>query len=165
MIFGFCSSLLLECISTLKISKIHKNWSLESFQSPEVNIPKSEPGARKLKISKCSISNQISGEGWLWLLKVLNCLISSRNLLKNYLFMIQVKNMLFFEFWVWTIQAPPNSIRWPPNSGSLTIFHPNMSGKPTKVIQNKINHFFSLIFHLPVNSSLWFTRKNNEFHN
>ena len=106
------------------------------------------PGPEKLKIWKCSVSIQISGEGWLWLVKVLHGLISSINLLYTDLFMIQVKKMFFLESWVRTIQAPPNSVWWPPNSWSLTLFPPNMYGKPIKVFLNKINHFFSLFMNL-----------------
>ena len=160
----FFYSFILDSISNLKIIKIHENCALDSFQAPEVNRRKSESGARKLKISKCSILNQILGEGCIWLVKVLHGLISSINLLHNYLFMIQVNNMLFPESWIRTIQAPPNSVWWPPNSRSLTLCLPNMFGKPIKLIHNQINHFFSLILHLPVNSFLWFTMKNNEFH-
>jgi hypothetical protein len=59
----FCSSLLVDCISTLQFTQIHDNFSLELFQAQEVNRRKSEFGARKLKFSKCFVSNQISGEG------------------------------------------------------------------------------------------------------
>ena len=35
-IFGFCSSLLVESNSTLKIEKIHENCALDPFQAQEV---------------------------------------------------------------------------------------------------------------------------------
>ena len=131
-IFGFCSSLLVDSNSTFQIYKIHYNFSLEPFQDQEVIDGNLSPEPEKLKISKCSISIQISGEGWLWLVKVLHGIISWIKLLQTNLFMLQVRNTLFLESWVRTIQAPPNSVRWSPNSGSLILVSPNMSGKPRK---------------------------------
>ena len=42
--------------------KVCYTW-IDLFQAQEVNRPETKPVARKLKNSKCSISNQISGEG------------------------------------------------------------------------------------------------------
>ena len=63
MISRICSSLLVDLISTFQIFKFHWICSLELFQDQEVNRPETEPRAQKLKISKCSVSNEISGEG------------------------------------------------------------------------------------------------------
>ena len=63
-------------------------------------MPETELGAWKLKNSKYSVSNQISGEGQIWIVKVLNGIIPSRKLPKMELFIIQVENMLFLQFWV-----------------------------------------------------------------
>ena len=122
------------------------------------------PGLEKPKFLNCSVSNQISGEGYLWLLWVFCGLIFSRNTPQSYLFMTQVDFMLFLRFWVRSIQALPNLVRWLPNSGILFITPPHVCGKSKKSIKIPRNHFFSLILHLPVNSSLWFTRKKNGFH-
>ena len=51
-------------------------------------MPETEPGAWKLKNSKCSVSNQILGEGQIWLVKLVYGLKTSRNLQKTELFMI-----------------------------------------------------------------------------
>ena len=128
-----------------------------------MNRPETEPKVRKLKISNCSVSNQILGEGCIWPLKVIHGLIPSRNISQTYLFMIQVKNMLFLKSWVRTIQAPPNSIWWSPNSGSLFLISFSMSRKPIKCTHQSINHFFSLILHLPVNSLHDLQRKTMSF--
>ena len=126
-----------------------------------MNRPETEPGARKLKNSKCSVSNQILGEGQIWLVKLLYGLIPSRNIPKTYLFMIQVENMLFLQFWVRAFQAFPNSIRWPPNSGILILVYPNMIGKPKKYFNQSRNNHLSLILHPLVKSStgLWMKNK------
>ena len=104
-------------------------------------MPETEPGAWKLKISKCSVSNQISGEGCIWLVKVINSLISSRDPSKTDLFMTQVMYMLFLEFWVCRIQALPNSVWWIPNSWILFLISSSMSGKPRKCTHQSSNHF------------------------
>ena len=51
--------------STWKISKIHEVLALDPFQAQEVIGGTLNPGPEKLKISKCSVSSQILGEGWL----------------------------------------------------------------------------------------------------
>ena len=38
----------------------------------------------------------------------------------------------FHQSWVWTIQAPPNSVRWSPNSRNLILVYYSMSGKTRK---------------------------------
>ena len=68
--------------------------------------------------------------------------------------MTQVDFMHFPMFCVLSIQALPNSVRWPQNSWILFPNPPNMSRKPRKGFHNLINHFHNLIFHLPVDSSL-----------
>ena len=65
MIFGFCSSLPVDDNSTLKILIIHENFSLGPILGLEVTIGTLSLGAKKLKFSKCFVSNQISGEGYL----------------------------------------------------------------------------------------------------
>jgi hypothetical protein len=55
------------------------------------------PGPKKPKFSKCSISNQILGEGYLWLVWVLYGIILSRNTSKSDLFMDQVDFMFFLR--------------------------------------------------------------------
>jgi len=55
------------------------------------------PGPEKPKFSKLSVSKQILGEGYLWLLWVLYGLILSRNTPKCDLFMTQVDFMLFLN--------------------------------------------------------------------
>ena len=94
------------------------------------------PRPEKPKFSKCSVSNQILGEGFIWLVKVLHGIISPRNLSQSDLFMPQVDYMLFLKSWVWLIQALPNSVRWPPNFGILYPTPPNIYGKTRKIIQN-----------------------------
>ena len=91
-------------------------------------------------------------------------LILPRNLSQTDLFMFEVRFIHFLKFWAEQIQALPNSVRWLPNSGILFPTSPNMYGKPIKRIQNSRKNFYSLILHLPVDSSPWVTRKNNEFH-
>jgi hypothetical protein len=54
-----------DSISSFKITKIHENFSLESFQVQEVNRQNPKLWARELKISKCSVSNKISGKGYI----------------------------------------------------------------------------------------------------
>ena len=62
-ISGFFSSILLELISTFQILKFLFIFSLDLFQAQEVNRAETKPGPQKLKNSKCSVLNQISGEG------------------------------------------------------------------------------------------------------
>ena len=162
-IFGFCLSLLVESISTWKIDKIHENCSLDPFQAQEVIDGNLSPEPEKLKISKCSVSNQSSGEGWLWLIKVCYGLISPRKLLQTYIFMIQVKNIIFLESWVRIIQAPPNSVQWSTNSGSLILVSPNMSRKHRKCFHQSWKHCISLILLLLIDSSPCFWMKNKCF--
>ena len=140
--------------STLKISKIHDIWALDPFQAQEVTGETLRPWPEKLKISKCSVLNQILGEGCLWLLKVLHGLISQRNISQSYLCMFQVRYIHFLKFWAEQIHALPNSVRWFPNSGILLPTSPNISGKPIKIIQNSRNNFYSLILHLLIESSI-----------
>ena len=71
MIYGVCSSIRMDPNSTLKISKIHENFYLEPFLSQEVIGGTLSPGPEKPKFSKCSVSNQILGEGYICLLWVL----------------------------------------------------------------------------------------------
>ena len=47
----------------LKFSKIDDNFSVDSFRAQEVKGETLSPGPEKPKFSKCSISNQILGEG------------------------------------------------------------------------------------------------------
>ena len=122
------------------------------------------PGPEKLKISKCSVLNQISGEGCFWIVKVLHGLISPRNLSQSDIFMFQVRYIHFLKFWAEQIQALPNSVWWFPNSRILFPTSPNMSKKPIQIIQNSRNKFYSPILHLLIDSSPWVIRKNNEFH-
>ena len=51
-ISGYCSSIWMDSNSTWKFSKIHENFSLESFQAQEVNRQNPEPGAQKTQIFK-----------------------------------------------------------------------------------------------------------------
>ena len=143
---------------------MHENCSVEPFQAQEVTIETLSQGPKKPKFSKCFVLNQISGECCIWLVKVLHGRISSRILSQSDLFMTQVDYMLFLKFWVRSIQTLPNSVRWLPNFGILFLTPPNMSGKAIKSIHNSTNNFYSLILHLPVDSSPWVTRKNIEFH-
>ena len=138
-------------------------FSLESFQSQEVIGRTLSPGPEKPKFSKCSVLNQILGEGCIWLVKVLHGLISSRNLSQSDLFMTQVDFMLFLKFWVWSIQALPNLVRCFPNFMILFLIPPNVCGKYKNSIHNPRNHILSLIFHLPIDSSPWFSMKNKCF--
>ena len=48
---------------TLQIYKIHENCSLNPFQAQELTGGTLSPGSEKPKFSKCSVSNQILGEG------------------------------------------------------------------------------------------------------
>ena len=121
------------------------------------------PRPEKTKFSKYSVSNQISGEGCILILWVLYGLISSLNTPKNDLFMTQVDFMLFFRFWVWSIQALPNLVRCFPNFGIMFLTPTNVCGKDKKRIHNPINYIFSLIRNLPIDSSPWYSRKNNVF--
>ena len=146
MISGFCWSIWMDSISTLKIFEIHENYPLNSFQAQEVNRRNPEPGARKLKITNCFVPSQISREGCIWLVRVLHCLISSRDLSQSDLFMTQLKHMLFLKFWVWRIQALPNLVRWIPNSWILFLIPSNMSGNPRKCFFKSRNHCISLIY-------------------
>ena len=124
-----------------------------------MNKPKTEPEARKLKISKCSVSNQISGEGCIWLEKVLNSLISSRDPSQMELFMTQVMYMLFLEFWVWWIEALPNSVWWIPNSWILFLISYSMSGKPRKCTHQSRNNFSVSFFISPSIHSMIYKEK------
>jgi hypothetical protein len=128
-----------------------------------VNRPETEPRARKIKISKCSVSNQILGEGCIWPMKVIHGIISSRNISQNDLFMTQVMYMLFLEFWECQIQALPNSIWWIPNSWILFLISSSMFGKPIKFTHQSSNHFLSLILHLPISSLHDLQRKTMSF--
>ena len=120
-------------------------------------------GLEKPKFSKCSVSNQILGEGYICLVWVLYGLISSRNTPKIDLFMTQVDFMLFLRFSVRSIQALPNPVRCFPNSKILFLIPPNMYRKDNKIIYNPRNHIFSLILYLPIDSSPWFSKKNKVF--
>ena len=62
-IYGFFSSILVELISTYQIFKFLFIFPLKWFQAQLVNRPETKPGAQKFKNSKCSVSNQILGEG------------------------------------------------------------------------------------------------------
>ena len=121
-----------------------------------MNRPETEPGARKLENSKCSVSNQISGGGQIWLLKLLYGFKSPRNLTQTYLFMIQVENMLFLQFWVRAFQALPNS-------SILILASPNMTGKPKNYFHQSRNNHLSLNLHLPVNSLHYLQGKTISF--
>ena len=103
---------------------------------------KLSPGPENSKNSKCSVSNQISGEGQIWLVKVLYGLISSIRLPQTELFMIQVENMLFLQFWVQAFQALPNLVRWPPNFSIMILVSSNMTGK----LKNYFHQSSILIF-------------------
>ena len=122
------------------------------------------PGPEKPKFSKCSVSNQILGEGYLWLLWVLYGLIFSINTSQIYLFMTQVDFMLFLKLWVWSIQTLPNPVRCFPNPGILFPNSPNIYRQDIHSIFNPTNLFFSLILNLPLDSSPCFNMKINEFH-
>ena len=118
----------------------------------------------KPKFSKCFVSNQILGEGYLWLVWERYGIISLGNTPQIYLFMTQGDFMLFLRLWVRSIQALCNPIRCFPNDGILFLISPNLYRKYNKRIFNPRNHFFSLIFNPPIDSSPWISRKNNEFH-
>ena len=141
------------------MSKIHDNFSLDPFLSQEVTGGTLSPGPKKPKFSKCSVSNQISSEGFICMVWVLYGIISSRNTQKSYLFMTQMD----FMFWVWSIQALPNPVICFTNSGILFLTAPNVCGKTKNIIHNKINHILNLILHLPIDSSPWFSNKNKVF--
>ena len=145
--------------STFQISKIHENLALDPSQAQEVTGGTVSPGPEKPKISKCSVSNQISEEGCICLVRVYYGLISSKDTSKSDLFMTQVDFMHFFMFWVWLIHTLPSSVRWPPKSGILFPSPPNMYGKPKMRIHNPRNHFFSLILHLPFISIIYKEKK------
>ena len=149
--------------STFQISKIHDNFSLDPFHAQEVKGGTLSPTPEKPKFSRCSISNQISGEGCICLVWVCYDIISSRNTPQCDLFMTQVDFMFFLGFWVQTIQALLNPGGCFPNSRILFLIPPNVCGKAKKRIQNTRNHILSLIFHLPIDSSPWFSRKNKVF--
>lgn len=139
------------------------NFSIGSILGPEVTIRTLSPRAEKLKFSKCSISNQISREVYLWLLWVLYGLIFSWNTWKFDLVMTQVDFKLFLRLWVWLIQASPNSIRCFTNPWVFSPNSPNIYRQSIQGNFNPINHFFRLILNLPLDSSLCFNMKNNEF--
>ena len=77
--------------------------------------------------------------------------------------MTQNNFMLFLRFWVRSIQALPNPVRWLPNSGILFLNPPNVCGKAKKRIHNPTNHIVKVILHLPDDSSPWFSKKNKVF--
>ena len=79
MIFGFCSSIQMDYILDVKISKIHENFSLEPILGQEVTGETLRRGPEKQKKSKFFVSNQILGEVYLFLVWVLCDLIFSRN--------------------------------------------------------------------------------------
>ena len=64
-IYGFCSSLRMDSNSTFQISKIHKNFSIYTILAQEVIGRTLSLWPEKPKFSKCSVSNQILGEGYL----------------------------------------------------------------------------------------------------
>jgi hypothetical protein len=70
MIYGFCSYIKMDPNSTLQISKIHDNFSLDPFSSQEVTGETLNHEPEKRKFSKFSISNQISREGYIFKLWV-----------------------------------------------------------------------------------------------
>jgi hypothetical protein len=84
--------------STFQISKVSDNFSLDPFRAQDVTGKTLSPRPEKPKFSKCSVSNQISGEGCICLLLVLYGLIKSRKTPQSYLFMTQVDFMLFLRF-------------------------------------------------------------------
>ena len=147
----------------LQISKIHYNFSLEPILGQEVTCGTVNAGPEKPKFLKCSVLNQISGEGYLWPIWVLCGLISSINTSKSVLFMTQVDFMPFLRLWVWSIQALPNHVRCFPNYGILFLISSNMYSKDNKSIYNPRNYIFSLILNLLIDSSPWFSRKNKVF--
>jgi hypothetical protein len=51
----------------LQISRIQEKFYLEPIHGQEVTSGTLSPRPKKPKFSKCSPSNQISGEGYLWL--------------------------------------------------------------------------------------------------
>ena len=110
-----------------------------------------------------SVLNQITGEGYLWLVWVLYGLIFKIKNQKSDLIMTQVDLMLFLSLWVQSIQALPNTIRCFPNPGILFPNSPNMYRKYNKIIYNSRNDIFSLILNLLIDSSPWFSRKNKVF--
>lgn len=61
----FCSYLRFDANSTFQISRIHDNFSLEPILGQEVTVGTLSLGLEKPKFSKCSVSNQISWEGYL----------------------------------------------------------------------------------------------------
>jgi hypothetical protein len=146
-----------------KIKIIHDNFSLDPTLFQEVMGRTLSLGLEKTKFSKCSILNQISGEGYLWLVWVLYGIIFSIQTQKSDLFMTQVDFMLFLRLWIWLIQALPNLVRCFPNLGILFPNSPNMYRKYNKCIYNMINNIFSLILNLLIDSSPWFSRKNIVF--
>lgn len=77
--------------------------------------------------------------------------------------MTQVDLMLFLRLWVQSIQSLPNPVTCFPNSRILFQIPPDMYSQDKKIILNPINHIFSLIFHLSIDSSPWFLRKNKVF--
>ena len=164
MISRFCSSLWVDFNSSFQISIIHDNFDLGSILGPKVTVETLSTGPEKLKFSKCYISNQISGEAYLWLLWILYGLIFSQNTPQSYLFMNQSDFMLFLGLWFWSIQALPNFARSFPNFGILFPNSPNVYKKAIQGIFNSRNLFFSLTLNLPLDSSPCFNTENNEFH-
>ena len=120
-------------------------------------------GLKNLKFSNCSVSNQILGEGYLWLLWVLNGIIFSIKTQKCDLFMTQVDFMFFLRLWVRSIQALPNPVTSFTDFVVLSPNSPNIYRKYIHGIVNPRNIFFSLILNLPLDSSPCFNTKNNKF--
>ena len=136
----------------IKLSKFLKSMNFFLYSHLLLKRWQGEPwahGPKKPKFSKCFVWNQISGEGCICLLWVLNGIILSRNTPKSDLSMTRVDFMCFLKFRVRLIQALPNSVRWLPNSRILFLTPPNMCGKAKKRIHNPRNHILSLIFISP----------------
>ena len=138
---------------------MHDNFSLGRIFGPKVTNRTLSPGPEKLKFLKCSVSNQISWEGYLWILWVWYGLIFLINTPQSDLFMVQVDFMLFLRLWVWSIKAPPNPVRPFPNYLILFLNSPNMYRKYNHGILNPGKHIFHLILNLPIKSSPWFSKK------
>ena len=100
MISGFFSSIQVDSNSTLQFLRIHYNFSLEPILGQEVASETLSPGPVKPKFSKCSVSNQILREGYLWIVWVFYGILFSRNTPQSYLCMTQVNFMLFHRLWV-----------------------------------------------------------------
>ena len=158
IIYVFCSFIRVDDNSTFQISIIHDNFSIGPILGLEVTIRTLSPRLEKLKFSKCSISNQISGECYLWIMDIL-CLFFSWKTLQVYLIMTQVDFKLFLRLWVQSIQASPNYVRYFSNSWVLSPNYPNVYRKAIQGFYNSTKKKFSLILNLPLDSPPWFTRK------